>query len=90
MFSQDGLTALHLACLNGHVDAAVVLIHANADLNAQDHVQYYNPLFPLKFEVTFLKLMSLNMCYLPIHLSMSCYCPYSSPFSHSFIYSNFP
>jgi ankyrin repeat protein len=39
---QKGLTALHLAMRNGHIEVAKTLIRTGRALNAQDYVSFYS------------------------------------------------
>ena len=39
---QDGMTALHRACCNGHAEIVKYLINNNADISATDNVSDYS------------------------------------------------
>ena len=41
LYVQDGWTALHVACEDGHDDTVKILMRAKADLNLQTNVSNY-------------------------------------------------
>jgi ankyrin repeat protein len=45
MFYQEGSTPLMLACQEGHLEVATVLIENGADLNAKDDVNYFDDIY---------------------------------------------
>ena len=40
MYLQEGHTALHAACANGHDEVVKILMRAKPDLNLQTNVSY--------------------------------------------------